>query len=194
MSPQGIRDYDTGGEGEVDHEVNQQKASSTEGLSVWSLDACGLLCRIPINPARYGVSRTYSFGMKKQILRSGMAVVASVIFGFGITACTSNGGSDGSGSDGGNVLPPQIVEVSDLDNGSFTITEEQPLVVNADDPTEWTGDAMDKEVAEFVAGRDDGSAVFNPGFTAVGPGTTDASMTAPDGTTYSFKLIVPDGE
>ncbi|MFZ1382386.1 MAG: hypothetical protein WAS54_06325 [Scrofimicrobium sp.] len=136
--------------------------------------------------------------MKKQILRPLVAVVATGALALGLGACTSNSGGEkptsdsGTSVDGGSVLPPVIAEVADLDGGSFTINEKQPLVVNADDPTEWTGEATDEAVAEFVAGRDDGSAVFNPGFSAVGPGTTDASMTSPDGTTYSFKIIVSD--
>ncbi|WRS30532.1 hypothetical protein U6G28_02260 [Actinomycetaceae bacterium MB13-C1-2] len=138
--------------------------------------------------------------MRRQILRPVAGVVAGVALAFGLVACTSNGSGraptsdSGSSSDGGSVLPPQIVEGTDLQGGSFTITKDQPLVVNVDDPTEWTGETVDKAVAEFVAGRDDGSAVFNPGFSAVGTGTTDASMTAPDGTTYSFKISVSDEE
>ena len=93
--------------------------------------------------------------------------------------------------EGTQVLPPQIVDPEELQGASFEVTAEQPLVINADDPAEWTGTTTDTTVAVFVPGSDDGTTVFNPGFEAVGPGETVASVTSPDGDTYDFTITVP---
>ncbi len=113
----------------------------------------------------------------------------AALLGLSLSSC--DGGDVGSNTDSPQALPPVIAEVGELDGSTFEINSAQPLVVNAPDPTEWTGEASDHSVAEFIPGKDDGSALFNPGFEARGSGSTDATMTAPDGTVYSFTLVVP---
>lgn len=83
-----------------------------------------------------------------------------------------------------------MAEAADLSGAIFEITIENPLVVNVPDPVGWSGEVEDSAVAEFIPGRDDGSAVFNPGFEAVGTGSTGASLTGPDGDEYAFTIVV----
>ncbi len=111
----------------------------------------------------------------------------AALLGLSLSSC---GGDAESNADSPQALPPVIAEVGELDGSTFEINAAQPLVVNAPDPTEWTGEASDPAVAEFVPGKDDGSALFNPGFEAKGSGSTDATMTAPDGTVYAFTIVV----
>lgn len=120
---------------------------------------------------------------------AGSAAVALALFA---AACTSGAGAQEEG--GASALPPVLVPPSELVGKTFEITKEHPLVVNLDDPAEveaWTGQVVDEAVAEFIPGLDDGSAQFNPGFEAVGSGTTEASVTSPDGETLEFTIRVP---
>ena len=45
----------------------------------------------------------------------------------------------------------------------------------------YRGEVTDPAVAEFVEGRDDGSATFNPGVTALSEGTTKVTLSNQDG-------------
>lgn len=115
-------------------------------------------------------------------------MLVAVLLGMFLSSCGARDAEPATGSP--QALPPVIAEVAELDGSTFEITPAQPLVVNAPDPTKWTGEASDDSVAEFVPGEDDGSALFNPGFKAKGSGSTDATMTAPDGTVYAFTIVV----
>ena len=126
--------------------------------------------------------------MQIPFARRGAAVFVVGLLGLSVSACGDSGAGPQSGSAG--ALPPVIAEVEDLDGSTFEINDAQPLVVNAPDPTKWTGEVADPSVAEFVPGRDDGSAVYNPGFFARGSGSTGASMTAPDGEVHNFEIVV----
>lgn len=115
-------------------------------------------------------------------------MLVAALLGMSLSACGARDAESATGSP--QALPPVIAEVQELDGSTFEINPAQPLVVNAPDPTKWTGEASDDSVAEFVPGEDDGSALFNPGFKAKGSGSTDATMTAPDGTVYAFTIVV----
>lgn len=127
--------------------------------------------------------------MNKRTLKSALALAASGLMALSLVGCSS--GSSDDKTDGNEVLPPQIVAPAELEGESFTITPEQPLVINADEPEKWTGETSDPGVAVFIPGSDDGTTVFNPGFEAVAPGETDATFTSPEGESYSFTIEVP---
>lgn len=135
--------------------------------------------------------------MKTTFLKPVVALVASAFLAVSLGACSAgsdSSGADSSESESGEVLPPVLVEPSGLAGKTFEITKEQPLVITVEDPAtvaDWEGSATDDAVAKFVAGKDDGSAQFNPGFEAVGPGNTDASVTSPDGEVFEFTITVP---
>ncbi len=115
-------------------------------------------------------------------------MAASAALALTFSACS---GKTENTNESSEALPPIITELDQLDGATFQITAEQPLVVNAPEPDGWEGETADESVALFVPGQMEETAEYNPGFTAVGAGTTDASMTGPDGTTYSFTLVVP---
>lgn len=141
--------------------------------------------------------------MKTAFFKPFVALAASAFLAVSLGACSSGAGSSGADSSGsgssgsakqGEVLPPILVAPSDLAGKTFEITKEQPLVINVEDPStvaDWAGSADDSVVAKFVPGEDDGSAQFNPGFEAVGSGSTDASVIAPDGEVFEFTITVP---
>lgn len=89
------------------------------------------------------------------------------------------------------VAEPILVTPAELDGATFTLTHEQDLVVTVpSDPAGWAGEVKQIDVAEFLAGNDNGGAKMNPGFEAVAPGTTKATLTSPDGQVYEFTLVV----
>lgn len=124
-------------------------------------------------------------------LKQAATLLFGLVFAGSVAACSSSSGAGEEQSEETSVLPPQIVEPTDLEGSSFEITQEQPLVVKVEDPTEWSGTTAHEDVAVFVPGEDDGSATFNPGFEAKNPGETEATLTSPEGETYDFTLVVP---
>lgn len=126
--------------------------------------------------------------MLSRTLRSLPALVVSLALGLSLSSCSDATNKDEEATE---ALPPVIVELDQLDGETFEITSDRPLVVNAPEPADWQGETADPAVAVFAPGRLEESAEYNPGFEAVGPGLTSASMTGPDGTTYNFELAVP---
>lgn len=116
-----------------------------------------------------------------------VSVLGTAVLATSLSACGSAGGP----SDSDEALPPLIVTPAELEGGSFQITEQQPLVINAEDTTEWTGQVSDGEVAEFIPGTDEDGMQTNPGFAAKKTGETEASVTSPTGEVYEFSLVVP---
>lgn len=117
------------------------------------------------------------------------AFLVLVAFGLSVllAGCSQN---ETRHEDETEALPPVIVEVGELDGATLEISGSQPLVVNAPDPIDWIGMADDPEVAEFIPGKEDGGATYNPGFEARGPGKTSATMTSPEEESYDFTLVV----
>lgn len=124
--------------------------------------------------------------MRTPILRRAGAIVVAVALGLGLVGCSARTANESAGA-----LPPVISETYDLEGARFEINAEQPLVINVSDPTEWKGHVEDPSVAEFVPGTDDGMAQYNPSFQALGSGSTEAQLTAPNGETYEFTIVVP---
>ena len=86
-----------------------------------------------------------------------------------------------SAAGGSQALPPVMTPTDGLDGATLQVPLTNMLVIQAEDPTAWTGTVADAGIAEFVAGRDDGSAVFNPGVRPLSVGSTQVTIT--DGTT-----------
>ena len=126
--------------------------------------------------------------MLSRTLRSLPALVVSLALGLSLSSCSDTTNKDEEATE---ALPPVIVELDQLDGETFEITADRPLVVNAPEPAGWQGETADPSVAAFVPGKLEETAEYNPGFEAVGPGSTNASMTGPDGNTYSFEIVVP---
>ena len=83
----------------------------------------------------------------------------------------------------GNVIAPVTMSANDLQGATVDLKVGQVLNIDTGDLAidSYTAEVSDAAVAEFVQGRDDGSATFNPGFTAKAEGTTDVTMTNEQG-------------
>lgn len=81
------------------------------------------------------------------------------------------------------VIAPVTVEVGDLQGTTVELTVGQMLNINTGDLAvdSYSGVVADASVARFVAGRDDGSATFNPGVEALAEGTTTVVLSNSDG-------------
>lgn len=90
---------------------------------------------------------------------------------------------------GSQALPPVMVSTDGLDGTTVQVPLSNMLVIQAAEPTAWTGTVADATIAEFVPGNDDGSAVFNPGVKPLAVGSTQVTIT--DGTTtHTFTVEV----
>ena len=71
-----------------------------------------------------------------------------------------------------------IVDLGDVEGTTVEVPEGGTIDLTGDDETytAWTADIADPAVVEFVPGRDDGSAQFNPGLTAKSEGETEVTL------------------
>ena len=86
-----------------------------------------------------------------------------------------------SAAGGSQALPPVMMPTEGLDGATVQVPLSNTLVIQAAEPTAWTGTVADASIAKFVPGGDDGSAVFNPGVRPLAVGSTQVTIT--DGTT-----------
>ena len=117
----------------------------------------------------------------------------------GLSACSSSNSSDSgsspsSSSESNSVLPPIIVELADADGTTVEVPLDNVVdLVTGDDEnvTDWTAKISDESVVEFVPGKDDGSAQFNPGLKPLAEGTTDVVLSNSEtDSTVSFTVTV----
>ncbi|MFB2599429.1 hypothetical protein ACEXQE_16680 [Herbiconiux sp. P17] len=117
----------------------------------------------------------------------------------GLSACSSSNGGDSSSSststpDSSSMLPPIIVELADADGTTVEVPLDNVVdLVTGDDEnvTAWTAKISDESVVEFVPGKDDGSAQFNPGLTPLAEGSSDVVLSNSEtDSTVSFTVTV----
>lgn len=113
-----------------------------------------------------------------RILRAA-AVSAVVLVGVVLSGCSGGGG--GTGDD--PVIAPVVMSVDELQGAMVDLKVGQVLDITTGDLAvdSYTGEVVDSKIAEFTAGRSDGSAEFNPGVTAKAVGNTDVTLTNEDG-------------
>jgi len=134
--------------------------------------------------------------MRGRVAASVAVMLGVALGGFGLTGCTASGGSSGGDS---SALPPVIVDLGDVDGTTVEVPESGSVDLTGDDETytDWTADIADPAVVEFVPGRDDGSAQFNPGLTAKSVGTTEVTLDnseSGDSVTFTVDVVPkPDG-
>lgn len=106
------------------------------------------------------------------------AASAALVISLGVGGMLALAGCGSNGSTDASALPPVIVDLGDVDGTTVEVTEGGTIDLTGDDETyaAWTADIDDPDVVEFVAGRDDGSAQFNPGLTATSVGETDVTL------------------
>ena len=88
-----------------------------------------------------------------------------------------------SACSGQSVMAPIVKNVGDLQGDTIDLRVGQVLDIDTGDldVDSYTATVSDTSIAEFVQGRDDGSAVFNPGITALAPGTTQVVLSNEQG-------------
>lgn len=76
------------------------------------------------------------------------------------------------------VVAPVTVNVNDLQGATVRVTLKQIVNINTGDLAvdSYTATIADESIVEFVQGRDDGSATFNPGLTPLAVGTTQVTL------------------
>ena len=133
--------------------------------------------------------------MRGRVAASVAVMLGVALGGFGLTGCTASGGSSGGDS---SALPPVIVDLGDVDGTTVEVPESGSVDLTGDDETytDWTADIADPAVVEFVPGRDDGSAQFNPGLTAKSVGTTEVTLdNSESGDSVTFTVdVVPKSD
>jgi hypothetical protein len=125
--------------------------------------------------------------MNNKLIKAGAIVALAGAAVFSLSACSTASStpesSETTEESGSTVIAPVIVDVADLDGTTVDVQEGNFIDVNVPKDSEalWTAKIADDMILSFTAGGTDGSAVFNPGFEALGVGTTEVTMT--DGTT-----------
>jgi hypothetical protein len=81
------------------------------------------------------------------------------------------------------VIAPVTKSANDLQGATVELVVGQVLNIDTGDLAvdSYTSEVSDPAIAEFVQGREDGSATFNPGFTAKSVGSTDVTLTNDQG-------------
>ena len=133
--------------------------------------------------------------MNNKLIKAGAIVALAGAAVFSLSACSTATSTPESiettEEAGSTVIAPVIVDVADLDGTTVDVQEGNFIDVNVPKDSEalWTAKIADDMVLSFTPGGTDGSAVFNPGFEALGVGTTEVTMT--DGmTTVTFTVNV----
>jgi hypothetical protein len=104
------------------------------------------------------------------------AGIAAVLLAVGLLASCAGG-------EGEPVIAPVTMDVGDLQGETVELVVGQVLNINTGDleGSSYRGEVADTAVAEFVAGREDDSATFNPGVKALAKGTTEVVLSNTDG-------------
>lgn len=106
------------------------------------------------------------------------------------SATASPSGSASQSNIGGDVLPPVMVAP-----GQTTANAKvgETVVFSVSDPTTTKISTDRPDVLTLTQGRTDGSATFNPGAEAVGPGVAVVTVTQANGTTEKVTVTVTAG-
>jgi len=80
---------------------------------------------------------------------------------------------------GSNALPPIIADLNSIDGTTVEVKVGGHIDLTGDSTTykDWTGEVSDPKVAEFIAGKDEGGASFNPGIVGLAAGEATVKMT-----------------
>jgi hypothetical protein len=122
-----------------------------------------------------------------------IGIVALVILsGAFLSACSSAAAPAST-----TVIAPVVKDVGDLQGATIDLRVGQVLDIDTGSLAvdSYSGKVADTAVAEFVAGRVDGGATFNPGVTALEAGTTKVVLSNSDGgiqdVTFTVAVAAP---
>jgi hypothetical protein len=111
-------------------------------------------------------------------LRTSRGIVAAFLaLGIiGLSACTSTPSTN-------NVIAPVVMDAGDLQGATVDLKVGQVLDIDTGslDVDSYSATVADPKIAEFVAGRVESSATFNPGVTALAVGSTEVVLSNSDG-------------
>ena len=119
------------------------------------------------------------------------SVGAISILGVTVLAGCSSGddpATDTTTSSESNQMLPPVIVTADQTDASATVGAFIDIVV--DDPVNTTIAVDNPEVLEITQGKDDGSALFNPGGKALSPGTATIMVTSADGSIRDIVVTV----
>lgn len=95
------------------------------------------------------------------------------------------------------VIAPVTMDIDEVQGATVELVVGQVLNINTGDLAvdSYSGEVDDPAIAEFVPGRVDGSATFNPGITALAPGSTGVVLSNTDGgiEDVTFSVSVTEG-
>lgn len=95
------------------------------------------------------------------------------------------------------VVAPVVMDVGELQGETVELAVGQVLDIDTGSLAvdSYSGEVEDESVAEFTAGREEGGTTYNPGVTALAPGTTKVVLSNSDGgiQNVSFTVEVTSG-
>lgn len=126
-------------------------------------------------------------------VRAAAGAVAALALVLAITGC---GGQASEDPIGGDVIAPVTMSANDLQGATVELLAGQVLNIDTGSLAvdSYSGEVADPAVAEFVPGRSDGGAEFNPGVTALAPGSTEVTMTNEQGGIQPLSFTVEVSE
>lgn len=97
------------------------------------------------------------------------------------------------GDNSTGVIAPEVVDITEIDRTTVPVQVGNVIDLTGDDETylDWTASIQDESIVGFTPGKDDGSAQFNPGLTALKVGETEVSLdnsTSGDNVTFTVKV------
>ncbi len=110
-----------------------------------------------------------------------LAAAAAVSLALGLAACAPT-----------PVVAPVTVSVGDLQGATVDVALNQVININTGDLAvdSYTAEIEDPSILEFVQGREDGSATFNPGLQPLKVGQTKVTMTNSQGGIQPLEFTV----
>ena len=101
-----------------------------------------------------------------------LRVLVALVAVVGLSACTTS-----------PVVAPVTVSVGELQGSTVTVGLSQVININTGDLAvdSYTAEIADPSILEFVQGKVDGEATFNPGLTPRAAGTTEVTLTNSQG-------------
>lgn len=90
------------------------------------------------------------------------------------------------------VVPPVVVNTGDIQGSTVEVPINSMLVLNTGSlPVDsYSADIADSSIAEFVQGKDDGSATFNPGLKPLKVGETEVTLSNEQGGIQDVKFTL----
>lgn len=108
-------------------------------------------------------------------MRKLIALAAALFFAAILSACAGKADEP----IGDDIIAPVTMTANELQGAKVELEVGQSLNIDTESLAvdSYTGEVADSRVAEFTAGRKDGSAEYNPGVTGLAPGETEVTMT-----------------